>query len=86
MRDSLFYRQPEFEIVPMTSDHCRAVAELHGQRFPRAFEGGHGVTGVAQGLGQHETHGAVVVHDPDAGRLRRRKGHAAGLGHLHQQR
>ncbi|NBB50502.1 GNAT family N-acetyltransferase [Rhizobium sp. CRIBSB] len=40
MRDSLFYRQPEFEIVPMTSDHCRAVAELHGQRFPRAWGDG----------------------------------------------
>ena len=40
MRDSLFYRQPEFEIVPMTSEHCRAVAELHGQRFPRAWGDG----------------------------------------------
>ncbi len=40
MRDSLFYRQPEFEIVPMTSEHCRAVAELHAQRFPRAWGDG----------------------------------------------
>ncbi len=40
MRDSLFYRQPEFEIVPMVSDHCRSVAELHAQRFPRAWGDG----------------------------------------------
>lgn len=40
MRDSLFYRQPEFELVAMVPDHCRAVAELHGQRFPRAWGDG----------------------------------------------
>jgi ribosomal-protein-alanine N-acetyltransferase len=40
MRDSLFYRQPEFEIVDMVPDHCRAVAELHSQRFPRAWGDG----------------------------------------------
>lgn len=40
MRDSLFYRQPEFEIVDMVPDHCRAVAELHAQRFPRAWGDG----------------------------------------------
>lgn len=40
MRDSLFYRQPEFELVEMVPDHCRAVAELHGQRFPRAWGDG----------------------------------------------
>jgi [ribosomal protein S18]-alanine N-acetyltransferase len=40
MRDSLFYRQPEFEIVDMVPDHCRAVAELHVQRFPRAWGDG----------------------------------------------
>ncbi|MCC8931656.1 MULTISPECIES: GNAT family N-acetyltransferase [Rhizobiaceae] len=40
MRDSLFYRQPEFEIVPMTSEHCRAVAGLHAERFPRAWGDG----------------------------------------------
>jgi ribosomal-protein-alanine N-acetyltransferase len=40
MRDSLFYRQPEFEIVDMQPDHCRAVADLHAQRFPRAWGDG----------------------------------------------
>ncbi len=40
MRDSLFYRQPEFELVAMVPDHCRAVSELHGQRFPRAWGDG----------------------------------------------
>lgn len=40
MRDSLFYRQPEFELVEMVPDHCRAVSELHGQRFPRAWGDG----------------------------------------------
>lgn len=40
MRDGFFHRQPEFEIVAMQPEHCVAVAELHAQRFPKAWGDG----------------------------------------------
>lgn len=40
MRDTYFSRQPEFEIVPMTAEHCAEVAELHTLRFARPWNDG----------------------------------------------
>ncbi|WP_113338598.1 GNAT family N-acetyltransferase [Rhizobium cremeum] len=40
MRDTYFYRPPEFEIVPMTAEHCAEVAGLHAQRFARPWNDG----------------------------------------------
>ncbi|WP_159946157.1 N-acetyltransferase [Rhizobium sp. 18065] len=48
MRDTLFYRQPEFEIVPMVPDHCAAVATLHAHRFARAWGDGEFVSLLLQ--------------------------------------
>lgn len=48
MRDKLFHRQPEFELVSMTPDHCAAVAELHSHRFARAWGDGEFVSLLLQ--------------------------------------
>lgn len=40
MRDTIFTRKPEFEILPMTTDDCAAVSQLHGQRFARPWNDG----------------------------------------------
>lgn len=40
MLESLFSPKPEFEIVTMTPDDCRAVSELHGQRFAQPWNDG----------------------------------------------
>ena len=40
MLDTYLKRKPEFEIVPMSAEHCAAVAELHAQRFSKAWNDG----------------------------------------------
>ncbi|MCL6705721.1 GNAT family N-acetyltransferase [Pseudomonas sp. R2.Fl] len=40
MRDTIFTRKPEFELVPMSADDCREMSELHGQRFARGWNDG----------------------------------------------
>ena len=48
MRDHFFSRQPEFELVPMTTEHCADVSTLHGQRFPRGWGDGEFVSLLLQ--------------------------------------
>ena len=40
MREPVFSRKAEFEVVAMTSDDCHAVSELHGQRFSQPWNDG----------------------------------------------
>lgn len=40
MRETIFTRKPEFEIVGMAVDDCADVSELHGQRFARGWGDG----------------------------------------------
>lgn len=40
MRDTLFARKPEFEVVPMEAGDCSEVSQVHGQRFARGWNDG----------------------------------------------
>ncbi|WP_184449307.1 MULTISPECIES: N-acetyltransferase [unclassified Rhizobium] len=40
MLESYLTLKPEFEIIAMDADDCRAVAALHGERFARAWGDG----------------------------------------------
>lgn len=40
MRETIFTRKPEFEIVPMVSDDCAEISALHGLRFARGWGDG----------------------------------------------
>jgi hypothetical protein len=82
MRGHHDHRQVRSRLLELVEQHQAAVAghahvgddqrrrAMAGQRIQRLAsiaERGHAVAGLAQRGGQHETHRAVVVHDPDVG-------------------
>jgi ribosomal-protein-alanine N-acetyltransferase len=48
MRDTIFTRTPEFEVVAMTTEDCREASALHGQRFARGWNDGEFVSLLLQ--------------------------------------